>query len=44
MTLMYMLFAKGVPIISMWELKTAEHEPGPGHAPEARASLGEVRP
>ena len=43
MTLLYVLFAKGVPIISMWELKTPEHEAGPGHAPEARASLGEVR-
>jgi hypothetical protein len=33
-----------VPIISMWELKTPEHEPGAGHAPEPQASLGEVRP
>ena len=43
-TLLYVLFAKGVPIISMWELKTPEHHPGGGHAPETQASLGEVRP
>jgi molybdopterin-containing oxidoreductase family membrane subunit len=42
--LLYVLFAKVVPIISMWELKTPEHEDGHGgQAPEAQA-LREVQP
>jgi molybdopterin-containing oxidoreductase family membrane subunit len=43
MTLLYVLFAKVVPIISMWELKTPEHEPG-GDEAAPKAALGEVRP
>ena len=43
-TLLYVLFAKVVPIISMWELKTPEHAPGGGHGEVPEAALGEVRP
>jgi hypothetical protein len=32
MTLLYVLFAKFVPIISIWELKAGEPEPGGGGA------------
>jgi molybdopterin-containing oxidoreductase family membrane subunit len=39
MTLLYVLFAKFIPIISMWELKAGEH--ASGHA--ARAATEEQR-
>ena len=43
MTLLYVLFAKVVPIISMWELKAGEHPP-PALIPPATGehSLGEL--
>ena len=47
MTLLYVLFAKFVPIISIWELKAGEHRPPdtriPPSAPGARARGGRTR-
>ena len=49
MCLLYVLFAKVVPIISIWEMKAAEHPPAvhPAHpgvhaAPHAKPVLGET--
>jgi molybdopterin-containing oxidoreductase family membrane subunit len=45
MTLLYTLFAKFVPIISIWELKVGEHPFPPEAAAEAREhALGRMRP
>jgi hypothetical protein len=43
MTLLYVLFAKVVPIISMWELKASDHVP-PALIPPATSEhpLGEL--
>jgi len=45
MTLLYTLFSKFVPIISIWELKVGEH-PFPNETPEQRGEhpLWEARP
>jgi molybdopterin-containing oxidoreductase family membrane subunit len=45
MTLLYVLFAKVVPIISIWELKAGQH-PAPGLRPPATEEhpLGEMYP
>ena len=44
MTLLYVLFAKVVPIISIWELKAGEHQTDHGAASAARTELGKARP
>ena len=52
MTLLYVLFAKVVPIISVWELKAGPSEGTSGHAPAHVPSaskttgpaLGEMHP
>jgi molybdopterin-containing oxidoreductase family membrane subunit len=43
MTLLYVLFSKFVPIISIWEMKAGEH-PSPSLAPKAahEHALGET--
>ena len=46
MTLLYVLFAKVVPIISIWELKAGDHRPPDARtAPRGRGAsrLGELR-
>ena len=45
MTLLYVLFAKAVPIISIWELKAGDH-PAPELMPPATEEhpLGETYP
>jgi molybdopterin-containing oxidoreductase family membrane subunit len=40
MGLLYMLFAKLVPIISIWEMKVGFHEPRPLPAAEAEEAQG----
>jgi hypothetical protein len=43
MMLLYTLFAKFVPIISIWELKAGKHPPTPAHHPSAvEQPLGET--
>jgi molybdopterin-containing oxidoreductase family membrane subunit len=40
MALMYMLFAKVVPIVSVWELKVGLHAPRPAMAPDRAEAEG----
>ena len=44
MTLLYTLFAKFVPIISIWELKVGEQEPHETALEVSERALGEARP
>jgi hypothetical protein len=44
MTLLYVLFSKFVPIISIWEMKVGEQEPTETAHERSRRILGEVRP
>jgi molybdopterin-containing oxidoreductase family membrane subunit len=44
MCLLYTLFAKFVPIISIWELKVGEQEPQETAHERAQHVLGEARP
>jgi Ni/Fe-hydrogenase subunit HybB-like protein len=44
MTLLYTLFAKFVPIISIWELKVGEQEPHETALERSDSVLGEARP
>jgi Ni/Fe-hydrogenase subunit HybB-like protein len=44
MTLLYTLFAKFVPIISIWELKVGEQEPHETALERSERVLGEARP
>lgn len=44
MCLLYTLFAKFVPIISIWELKVGEQEPHETAAERAHRALGELHP
>jgi molybdopterin-containing oxidoreductase family membrane subunit len=44
MGLLYVLFAKVVPIISIWELKSGEHRPAPARSSIEEQQLGKVRP
>jgi Ni/Fe-hydrogenase subunit HybB-like protein len=44
MTLLYTLFAKFVPIISIWELKVGEQEPRETALERSGRALGEARP
>ena len=44
MCLLYTLFAKFVPIISIWELKVGEQEPHETAQERSARVLGEVRP
>ena len=45
MCLLYVLFAKFVPIISIWELKAGEHHPPTSHMPAAEGQpVGELQP
>jgi molybdopterin-containing oxidoreductase family membrane subunit len=44
MTLLYILFAKFVPIISIWELKAGEHAPNSGTAAAGSHAVGDARP
>jgi hypothetical protein len=44
MCLLYTLFAKFVPIISIWELKVGEQEPFETAKERSARVLGEARP
>ena len=44
MTLLYTLFSKFVPIISIWELKVGEHEVRETATGRAEHAVGELRP
>ncbi len=44
MTLLYTLFSKFVPIISIWELKVGEHEARETALERAEHAVGELRP
>jgi len=44
MTLLYVLFSKFVPIISIWEMKVGEQEPHETALQRTQRVLGEVRP
>ena len=44
MVLLYTLFAKFVPIISVWELKVGEHAVREPQLQHAEHAIGEVRP
>ena len=44
MTLLYVLFSKFVPIISIWELKVGEQEPHETALERSGRVLGEARP
>jgi molybdopterin-containing oxidoreductase family membrane subunit len=44
MTLLYVLFSKFVPIISIWELKVGEHKVYETPLERAEHAIGEVRP
>jgi molybdopterin-containing oxidoreductase family membrane subunit len=44
MSLLYVLFSKFVPIISIWEMKVGEQEPTETAHERSQRILGEVRP
>ena len=44
MTLLYALFSKFVPIISIWELKVGEHDVHETALERAGHAVGELRP
>jgi hypothetical protein len=44
MTLLYTLFSKFVPIISIWELKVGAHGVHEAQVQHAEHAIGEVRP
>jgi hypothetical protein len=44
MTLLYVLFSKFVPIISIWEMKVGEQAPVETATERSGRVLGEVRP
>jgi molybdopterin-containing oxidoreductase family membrane subunit len=44
MTLLYVLFSKFVPIISIWEMKVGEQEPHETAQQRLQHAIGELRP